>query len=122
MIYKVNLNGKTFEVEVEKGEAVLMDVSSVSAAPAQVVTAAPATPAAPPAAAGGESIFSPLPGVVLELKTAPGQTVTKGQVLLVIEAMKMENEILAPRDGTVLQVACEKGGSVNTGDLLIVLA
>lgn len=128
MIYKVTLNGKLYQVEVEKGEAIMLDVSAAPAAAA--APAAPplavtpdATSSAPPAVApaGGEVISAPLPGTVLDLKVTQGQAVVKGQLLLVIEAMKMENEILSPRDGTVLQVVCEKGGSVNTGSPLIVL-
>ena len=125
MIYKVTLNGKVYKVEVEKGEALLLDVSSVPVvtAPPPTVAAAPVSAAAAPSAVtGGEVISAPLPGTVLELKVAVGQTVAKGQVLLIIEAMKMENEIFAPRDGTVSQVTCEKGGNVNTGEPLVVLA
>ena len=84
---------------------------------------APATPA--PAAApqaAGEVVPSPLPGTVLQVKVSAGEAVKAGQLLLVIEAMKMENEILAPRDGTVAQVVAAKGATVNTGDALVVLS
>ena len=132
MIYKVTLNEKVYTVEVEKGDAILLDVSSAPVSTAQPpvapaatsAVAAPVVPAtaAPAAIAGGEVIPAPLPGTVLDMKVATGQAVTKGQVLLIIEAMKMENEIFAPRDGVVAQVVCEKGSSVNTGEPLVVLA
>ena len=131
MIYKVTLNGKLYQVEVEKGEAILLDVSEVAAiaAPAAPVAPAAAPVAAAPVAAApavalaaGEVVSAPLPGTVLEIKATVGQAVKKGQLLLIIEAMKMENEILAPRDGTVSQIVCEKSKSVNTGDPLVVLS
>ena len=64
---------------------------------------------------------APMPGTILDIKVAAGQAVKKGDVLVILEAMKMENEIMAPRDGKVAQVACTKGSTVNTGDALVVL-
>lgn len=132
MKYKVTLNGRTYEVEVEKGEAMLLDeyeaMSPVPAAPAPAAEAAPAaaTPAAAPAApavtGAGDPVPAPMPGTVLRVEVSQGQAVKSGTLLVVLEAMKMENEILAPRDGTVTQVVVQKGGSVNTGDPLVMLA
>ncbi|MBQ7848860.1 MAG: acetyl-CoA carboxylase biotin carboxyl carrier protein subunit, partial [Clostridia bacterium] len=83
--------------------------------------AAPAPAAAPAPVAGGEKVNAPMPGNIRDVKVAAGQTVKKGDVLVILEAMKMENEIMAPRDGKVAQVACTKGSTVNTGDALVVL-
>ncbi|MDR1692189.1 MAG: biotin/lipoyl-binding protein [Oscillospiraceae bacterium] len=133
MKYKITLNQKVYEVEVEQGEAILVSVADapVAAAPvaapvpaapvAAPVAAAPAAPAAAAPAAGEEVIASPLPGNILAVKVAAGDTVTKGQVLLIIEAMKMENEVLAPRDGVVAQVVTSKGSVVETGAPLLTL-
>ena len=128
MKYKVTLNSKVYEVEVEEGTAMLVDeyeayVPAPAPAPvaaAPVPAAAPAPAAAPQAA--GEVVASPLPGTVLQVKVSAGEAVKAGQLLLIIEAMKMENEVLAPRDGTVAQIVAAKGATVNTGDALIVLS
>ncbi|MCX7614885.1 MAG: biotin/lipoyl-binding protein [Clostridiales bacterium] len=129
MKYVVTLNGKNYEVEVERGEATVLNITDApTAVPASVISApvAPPATAAPAAApispAAGESILSPMPGTILDIKVTAGQTVKRGQVLVVLEAMKMENDIVAPRDAVVAQVATTKGASVNTGDLLVVLS
>ena len=131
MKYKVTLNGRTYEVEVEAGKAMLLDEYEAvvpSAAPAAApVAAAPAVaPASAPAAAAvtsaGEAVNAPMPGTILKVNVAQGQAVKAGTVLCVLEAMKMENEIMAPKDGTVAQVVVSKGASVNTGDALVVIA
>ena len=135
MKYKVTLNGRTYEVEVEAGKAMLVDeykaYAPAPAAPAPEAAApgaaspAPAAasaPAAPAVTAAGEPINAPLPGTVLRVEVSQGDRVKAGQILAVLEAMKMENEVLAPRDGTVTQVVAAKGASVQTGDPLIVLA
>ncbi len=132
MKYKVTLNGRTYEVEVEQGKAMLTDeyeaYAPAPAAPAAPAAAAPAAPAAPaPAAApavtaAGEPVNSPMPGTILRVEVAQGAAVKEGQLLVVLEAMKMENEILAPRDGTVAQVVVQKGSHVETGSPLIILA
>ncbi len=131
MKYKVTLNGRTYEVEVEAGKAMLTDeyeafapAPAAPAAPAPAAsTAAPAAaPAAPAVTASGEPVNSPMPGTILRVEVAQGAAVKEGQLLVVLEAMKMENEILAPKDGTVAQVVVQKGSHVETGSPLIVLA
>jgi len=133
MKYKVTLNGKTYEVEVEAGKAMLVDeyeaYAPAPAAPvAAPVAAAPvAAPAAAPApaavaVAAGEQVTAPMPGNILKVNVSAGQAVKSGDVLVVLEAMKMENEIVAPRDGSVAQVVVSKGAVVDTGDPLVVLA
>ena len=129
MKYELTLNGRTYEVEVELAEPMLMqEFQSYAPAPAApaapVVEAAPsAAPAAAPVVTGaGEKVDSPMPGTILKVNVAAGQTVKEGDLLVVLEAMKMENEIFAPKSGTVSQVAVSKGASVNTGDVLVVIA
>lgn len=129
MKYKVTLNGKTYEVEVEVGKVVLLDEYE-ACAPAPAATAAPAAPAAPAAApapapvalSDGEPVNAPMPGNILRIDVKEGDKVKAGQTLLILEAMKMENEIAAPKDGTVVQIATSKGAVVETGTPLIVLA
>lgn len=132
MKYKVTLNNRVYEVEVEMGQAMLIDeydaVAPAPAAPAPaapaVVSAASAAPAAAPAAAlaSGEVVKAPMPGNILKINVAPGQKVEEGDVLIVLEAMKMENEIVATKSGTVAQVAVSKGAVVETGAPLVVIA
>lgn len=130
MKYKVTLNNRVYEVEVEMGQAMLIDeydaVAPVAPAPAApaVVSAASAAPAAVPAAAlaSGEVVKAPMPGNILKINVAPGQKVEEGDVLIVLEAMKMENEIVATKSGTVAQVAVSKGAVVETGAPLVVIA
>lgn len=132
MKYKVTLNGRTYEVEVEAGKAMLLDEYEAivpAAAPVAAPTAAPAHVAAPaaapaPAAAApvaGEAVTAPMPGNILKVNVTPGQAVKEGDVLVVLEAMKMENEILAPKACTVKQVLVSKGSTVDTGATLVVL-
>ena len=104
--YRVNVNGTAYEVEIEE----------MTGAPAAAPVAA--APAAPAASGAGESITSPMPGNILAVNVAAGDMVKKGQVLMVLEAMKMENEIMAPQDGKVTSVAVAKGAAVESGALL----
>lgn len=142
----VQVNGVQYDVEIEEiggaqaapaapipaaAPAATAPAPAAAAAPAQAA-AAPAAPAAPaqsaPAAApaqsaaggvmGGETINAPLPGTVLDIKVSAGQNVNKGDILFVLEAMKMENEILAAHDGVIASVNVEKGAAVNAGDVL----
>ena len=129
MKYELKLNGCTYEVEVELAEPMMMQEFQ-SYAPAPVAPATPVVevapsvaPAAAPAVTGaGEQVDSPMPGTILKVNVAAGQTVKEGDLLVILEAMKMENEIFAPKGGTVTQVLVEKGASVNTGDVLVVIA
>lgn len=107
--YRVNVNGTVFEVEIE-------EMTGAPAAPA-VAAAAPA-PAAPAAPAGGEKITAPMPGTILAVNVTSGSAVKKGDVLMILEAMKMENEIMAPCDGAVTSVSVTKGAAVESGTLL----
>ena len=128
MKYKVTLNGRTYEVEVEHGKAMLLDEYAANA-PAAAPVAAPvaAAPVAAPAAApsmtvsGGQSVTAPMPGNILKVNVSVGQTVKEGDLLCVLEAMKMENEIYAPCAGTISAVPVAKGSTVNTGDLLVAI-
>ena len=129
MKYKVTLNGRTYEVEVEAGKAMLLDEyeaivptaapAAPAAAPAPV--AAPAATPAPAAPVAGEAVTAPMPGNILKVNVTAGQAVKEGDVLVVLEAMKMENEILAPKACTVAQVLVSKGATVDTGATLVVL-
>ena len=108
--YHVNVNGTAYEVSVEEVKG--------GAAPAPV--AAPAPAAAP--AGAGEQITAPMPGTILDVKVAVGQAVKSGDVLMILEAMKMENEIMAPHDGTITAVSVTKGTAVESGTLLCTIA
>ena len=116
--YKVTVNGTAYEITLEA-----IDAADVKAAPAPAATPAPAAPvaAAAPAAAGGESVTAPMPGNILDIKVANGAQVKKGDVVIILEAMKMENEIMAPCDGTV-NVVVTKGSAVETGAVLCTIA
>ncbi len=136
--FNITVNGKSYEVDVEevggyvaparRPEAVSAPVAAPQApvsAPAQTPTPAPAAKPAPaPAAApvtGGETINSPMPGTILDIKVNVGDAVVNGTVLVILEAMKMENEIMAPSTGKVLSINVTKGASVNSGDVLVVI-
>ena len=130
--FQVKVNGVSYQVEVEETAGGFAPAPQAApAAPAPVPAAAPAAPALAPAAvpaapvaapvAGGEKINSPMPGTILDVRVSAGQSVKKGQVLCILEAMKMENEIMAPKDGTVTQVVVSKGATVDTGAPLLVI-
>ena len=122
MIYKVTLNGKVYEVEVEKGEAVIQaEYDAALPAPAPAAPAAPVAapaPAAPAAQAGANAVPSPLPGNINAVNFSVGQSVKAGDVVIILEAMKMENEIVSPKAGTITKLYVQKGAVVNTGDPL----
>ena len=129
MKYKVTLNNRVYEVEVEQGEAMLVNEYELAApavaapaAPAAPVAAAPAAAPAAGALAAGEVITSPMPGNILKINVTQGQKVNEGDVLIVLEAMKMENEISATKSGTVAQINVAKGAVVETGTPLVVIA
>lgn len=119
--YRVNVNGTVYEVELEEitGAAAAAPVAA-PAAPAPAPAAAPAAPVAA-APAGGEKVTAPMPGNILSVNVAAGDTVKRGQVLLILEAMKMENEIMSPCDGVIASVNTSKGSAVESGALLCVI-
>ena len=119
--YRVTVNGTTYEVDVEQvGGEIAKASAPVAQAPETVKPAASASVPATSAPAGnGEKVTAPMPGTILKVNVAPGNNVKKGESLLVLEAMKMENEIVAPCDGTVASVLVSQGASVSTGDVLV---
>ena len=133
--FRITVNGETFEVEVEEtgaeGSVVSQPVARTTApvAPAPRAAAAPAPRAAAPAAprpasggaAGAGSVTAPMPGTILDVKVSVGDQVKAGQTVVILEAMKMENEIGAPQDGTVKEVRVQKGAAVNPGDVLVTI-
>lgn len=127
MKYVVTLNDKNYEVEVERGEARIVKTTQAAVAPAAapvqdaLPAASVAQPAAPAVAVAGEKITAPMPGMVLQIKKSGGEPAKKGETIMILEAMKMENEIIAPRDGVIAQITAAKGASVNTGDVLAVM-
>jgi glutaconyl-CoA/methylmalonyl-CoA decarboxylase subunit gamma len=127
-MFRVVVNGNEYKVGIEElneeGEAVAAPTRPTvrpAAAAAPAVTPA-AKPSPAPVAAPGGAVLAPMPGTILEVKVSEGDTVSKGQTLLILEAMKMQNEIMAPADGTVAAVKVSKGGSVNAGEVLIQLS
>ncbi len=127
--YKITVNGTTYDVAVEEvGAGVAPAVAAPAMAPVMAPAAAPAAPAAAPAAVPAASgskgsivVSAPMPGKILGVKTEVGKAVKKGDVLMVLEAMKMENEIVAPEDGTVASVEATVGAQVESGDTLVTL-
>lgn len=121
--YIVSVNGASYEVVVEDADPnAVYTKAEEPAKPAPAAAPAAAAAPAPAASADGEKITSPLPGTVLKIVAKQGAAVKSGDVLCIIEAMKMENEIMAPCDGTVASVSVSEGASVNAGDLLFVIA
>ncbi len=132
--FQITVNGQGYQVEVEEVAAFASAPAYVAPAPVAAPAAAPAAaapapvaapaPAAPAKAApaGAEVVKAPMPGNIVSVSVTEGATVKKGQPLLVLEAMKMENEIVSPRDGVVASVIVSKGASVNSGDPLVALS
>ena len=136
MKYNVTLNGKIYEVDVTESDAVVTGITQVPvavAAPAVAPVAvapvaapeapaeAPAAPAAAPVSADGTQVKAPMPGTILAVKKNVGEAVKAGDVIVVLEAMKMENDIVAPCDGTVKSINAPKGSTVNTDDVIAVI-
>ena len=132
MKYVATLNGKKYEVEIERvDEYRPLDRGEQASAPAPILAAAPAPKAAPapapapapaaPAAAGGQTVEAPMPGKILDIKVKVGDAVGYGQCVIVMEAMKMETEIVAPAAGTVASINVSTGDSVETGAVLVTL-
>ncbi|EOD01126.1 biotin/lipoyl-containing protein [Caldisalinibacter kiritimatiensis] len=131
--YKITVNGKTYEVEVEElGASTTQTISSTPSVQPKVEPkpqqSAPKVKSAPkkevqakPVPQGAETVEAPMPGTVVDIKVSEGDTVSEGQVLVILEAMKMENEIVAPRGGKVAAINASKGASVNAGDPLVSL-
>ncbi|MDN5277503.1 MAG: glutaconyl-CoA/methylmalonyl-CoA decarboxylase subunit gamma [Clostridiales bacterium] len=137
----ITVNGKSYEVEVEEltvqtGSAAVQPAPVTPAAPASQPAAQPAPqaaaapkqekaaeqkPSAQPIPSGAELVKAPMPGTILDVKVNVGDEVKRGQVLLILEAMKMENEIMAPRDGKIVSIQVSKGASVNADDVLVAL-
>ncbi len=116
--YNVTVNGTSYEITLE-----VADAAEVNTAPAKKAEApAPVATAPATAPAGGETVSSPMPGTILSVNVQNGAAVKKGDVLMVLEAMKMENEIMAPCDGTVSALNVQKGSTVETGAALCVIA
>ena len=116
--YKVTVNGNVYEITLE-----VIDKADIKTPAAPAAAPAPAPAAAPaPVAAGAQTISAPMPGTILKVNVANGQAVKKGDVLMVLEAMKMENEIMAPADGTITSVNVNAGASVEAGTVLCALA
>ena len=118
MKYEVFLNNKKYEIEVDESSVALKSVSAAvpAAAPAPV-----AAPSAPVSNTEGTSVVSPMPGSILSVNVAQGQSVRAGEVLIVLEAMKMENDIVAPSDGIVKQIFVTKGTTVDTDQVLVII-
>lgn len=130
--YTITVNGSTYQVTVEEGFSSPMATQPVqvvqATAPVQAVAPAPAPVASAPAPAaptsgsvGMEKVNSPMPGKILSLKANVGQSIKKGDVILILEAMKMENEIVSPQDGTIASINVSAGQSVEAGDLLVTI-
>lgn len=124
--FSVTVNGKAYDVAVEEitGAApapVAAAPAPVAAAPAPAPAAAP-TPAAAPVAGAGEKVQAPMPGTILDIKVAVGDTVSRGQTVVILEAMKMENDIVASCDGKITSILVSKGDTVNSDDVLVTIA
>lgn len=124
--FNVTVNGTAYEVEVEEVAADAATAAPVASAPAaapapKAAAPAPKKAAAPAGAQGSVKVTSPMPGTILKMDLTVGQKISKGDVICVLEAMKMENDIPAPQDGVVASINVQKGASVNSGDVLVTL-
>ncbi len=132
--YNINVNGKMYQVEVEEvggfsapsfAPAPAAQAAPAPAAPAPVAQPAPSAPAAAPAPASSAPVAgamsAPMPGTILDIKVTEGQAVKAGDILVILEAMKMENEIVAPSDGKIVKIHTSKGAAVSTGDALVTI-
>ena len=120
--YTITVNGNVYDVTVEEGGSGSAPAAPKAAAPVAKAAPAPAAPKAAPAGAqGGVKVNAPMPGKILGVKANPGQAVKKGEVILILEAMKMENEVVAPADGTVASINVSVGDMVESGDVLATL-
>lgn len=124
--FNITVNGQSYEVEVNEAGVVSATKAAAPApvaapaAPAPVAVPAPAAPKAAPAA-GDTPIIAPMPGKVLEIRVKEGATVKRGDVVLILEAMKMQNEIMSPADGTIKAINTSAGASVASGDVMIIV-
>ncbi|HQD90731.1 MAG TPA: biotin/lipoyl-binding protein [Syntrophomonadaceae bacterium] len=129
MKYIVTINDKSYEVEVEKGQASIVKTTQAAAVPVQkdfptssaVEETKTADTAKPHANVSGEPLRAPMPGTIVAVTVQPGIEVKQGDVLFILEAMKMESEIIASRDGVISEIMVTKGASVSTGDILLTL-
>lgn len=133
--FNVTVNGKAYAVEVEEvgsGQPVFTYAPAPQVAPVQQAAPAPQAPPAPKAApapapqassapVAGELMEAPMPGTILDIKVSEGQAVKAGDIILILEAMKMENELVAPIDGTIAKIHTSKGTAVSTGDALVTI-
>lgn len=120
--FLIKINGKTYDAEVEVvGTSASAPVAAPAAAPRATAPAAAPAPAVAPAAGGSANVTSPLPGTVLRLCKNTGDTVAAGEVVMIVESMKMENEVVAPEGGRIASIAVAAGSAINTGDLLFTL-
>ena len=116
--FNITVNGKAYDVAVEELDANAPMTAAAPAPAAAAPVAAPAAAPAPAAAGSGEKVCAPMPGTILDVKVNNGDSVTKGQVIMILEAMKMENDIVASCDGTITSLLAKKGDQVNSGDAL----
>lgn len=122
--FMINVNGKSYEVDVEEITGGAQPAAFTAPAAPATPAAAPAPaakPAAPAGAQGAVSVTAPMPGTVLQIKAKAGDAVKRGQAVVILEAMKMENEIVAPQDGVIASVNVSQGDSVNNGDVLMTM-
>ena len=120
--YTITVNGNVYNVTVEENAGGTAPAANAAPAPAPIPAAAPAPAPAPAGAKGGVKVEAPMAGKVLSVKVSVGQAVKQGDVLMILEAMKMENDIVAPQDGTVASIDCAAGTAVESGDVLATLS